>query len=83
MPSVFPPTHPQLKLRVRALEAERALSRLEVWQRTIASALAASLLVNVGTVLSVSALSVGATASFVGAGERAERGCGMLLRRSN
>ena len=56
-----------LKLRVRALESERALARVEVWQRVVAAALAASMLVNVGTVLSVSALSTGATASFVGA----------------
>jgi hypothetical protein len=58
----------ELKLRVRALEAERALSRVEAWQRLIATALATSLLVNVGTVLSVSALAAGATASFAGAG---------------
>ena len=63
---------PQLKLRVRALEAERALSRVEAWQRLIACALAASMLVNVGTVLSVSALQVGATASFLGAGGNGE-----------
>ncbi len=40
---------------------------VQVWQRVIGSALLASMLVNVGTVLSVSALSTGATASFVGA----------------
>ena len=56
-----------LKLRVRALEAERALARVEVWQRIVAAALMASALVNVGTVLSVSALSTASTASFVGA----------------
>lgn len=56
-----------LKLRVRALEAERALSRVEQWQRIVASALTASMLVNVGTVLSVSALATASTASFVGA----------------
>ncbi|EFJ49735.1 hypothetical protein VOLCADRAFT_104180 [Volvox carteri f. nagariensis] len=56
-----------LKLRVRALEAERALTRVQAWQRVIAAALAASTLVNIGTVLSVSALTTGATASFVGA----------------
>lgn len=58
----------ELKLRVRALEAERALVRVEVWQRLLACALAASMLVNVGTVLSVSALSIQASASFLGAG---------------
>ncbi len=57
-----------LKLRVRALEAERALTRVQAWQRVVAAALAASTLVNVGTVLSVSALSTGATLSFAGAG---------------
>jgi hypothetical protein len=56
-----------LKLRVRALEAERALTRVQAWQRVIGAALFASTLVNVGTVLSVSAMSMGATASFVGA----------------
>ena len=56
-----------LKLRVRSLEAERALTRVEAWQRIVAATLAASTLVNVGTVLSVSALSTGATAAFVGA----------------
>lgn len=57
-----------LKLRVRALETERALERVQAWQRVVAAALAASTLVNVGTVLSVSAAAAGATASFVGAG---------------
>lgn len=58
----------ELKLRVRALEAERALTRVEAWQRVIAGALFSSMLVNVGTVLSVSALSMGAGFSFAGAG---------------
>jgi hypothetical protein len=58
----------ELKLRVRALEAERALTRVEAWQRVIAGALFSSMLVNVGTVLSVSALSLGAGVSFAGAG---------------
>lgn len=57
-----------LKLRVRALEAERALTRVQAWQRVVASALVASTLVNVGTVLSVSAMATGATLSFAGAG---------------
>ncbi|MEW5313718.1 MAG: hypothetical protein WDW38_005259 [Sanguina aurantia] len=105
-----------LKLRVRALEAERALSRVEPWQRVVSGtfdpetdafpshaanttaaahssprlpclthlglsqiglraswqrvvscALVASSLVNVGTVLSVSLYTTGATAAFVGA----------------
>eukprot|EP00884_Botryococcus_braunii_P005721 jgi/Botrbrau1/1514/Bobra.0107s0002.1 len=37
-----------LKLRVRALEAERALNRVQVMQKVMTSALAASTLVNVG-----------------------------------
>lgn len=57
-----------LKLRVRALEAERALTRVQAWQRVMVAALAATTCVNVGTVLSVSALSTGATLSFLGAG---------------
>ncbi|KAI8469667.1 MAG: ABC1 family-domain-containing protein [Monoraphidium minutum] len=56
-----------LKLRVRALETERALSRVQAWQRVVSSALVASTLVNVGTVLSVSAVTTGATLSFAGA----------------
>ncbi|KAF5832281.1 ABC transporter-like protein [Dunaliella salina] len=56
-----------LKLRVRALETERALTRVQAWQRVIGAALLASCLVNVGTVLKVSAMQAGATTSFVGA----------------
>ncbi|WIA38180.1 hypothetical protein OEZ86_001530 [Tetradesmus obliquus] len=57
-----------LKLRVRALEAERALGRVQAWQRVVSCALVASTLVNVGTVLSVSAMATGAGLSFAGAG---------------
>jgi hypothetical protein len=57
-----------LKLRVRALETERALSRVQAWQRVVSCALVASTLVNVGTVLSVSAMATGASLSFAGAG---------------
>jgi hypothetical protein len=57
-----------LKLRVRALEAERALGRVQAWQRVVSCALVASTLVNVGTVLSVSAMATGASLSFAGAG---------------
>lgn len=56
-----------IKLRVRALETERALVRVQAWQRVVVSALMASTLVNVGTVLSVSALKTHANVSFVGA----------------
>jgi predicted unusual protein kinase regulating ubiquinone biosynthesis (AarF/ABC1/UbiB family) len=62
-----------LKLRVRALEAERALNRVAMMQRAMLTAVAASMLVNVGTVLSVSAMGVAASASFTAAGL-----CGVL-----
>lgn len=57
-----------LKLRVRALEAERALERVATMQAFTSQAVIASALVNVGTVLSVSALTTGATVSFWCAG---------------
>lgn len=56
-----------LKLRVRALEAERALTRVAGMQKAMLAGIAASMLVNVGTVLSVSAMAGAARASFVGA----------------
>lgn len=40
---------------------------VQAWQRVIGAALLASCLVNVGTVLSVSAMQAGATTSFLGA----------------
>ncbi len=39
----------------------------KAWQRVVSSALVTSTLVNVGTVLSVSAVTAGATLSFAGA----------------
>ena len=51
-----------LKLRVRALEAERALARVAAGQRAAAAALVASTLVNVGTVLAVAGARAGAGA---------------------
>jgi hypothetical protein len=57
-----------LKLRVRALEAERALGRMALTQKATTTAILASMLVNVGTVLSVAAAAQAATAAFVGAG---------------
>jgi len=57
-----------LKIRVRALEAERALVRVEAGQSTMTNAVIASMFVNVGTVLSVSAMSTAATCAFVAAG---------------
>jgi predicted unusual protein kinase regulating ubiquinone biosynthesis (AarF/ABC1/UbiB family) len=56
-----------LKLRVRALEAERALDRVQAQQKAVTTAIVASTLVNVGTVLSVSAMRVAANFSFAGA----------------
>ena len=57
-----------LKLRVRALEAERAISRVATMQKAMMNAVVASMLVNVGTVLSVSAMSVLSSLSFAGSG---------------
>ena len=56
-----------LKLRVRALEAERALARVQIMQSVMTSAVVACTLVNMGTVLSVNAMARAASASFVGA----------------
>jgi len=56
-----------LKLRVRSLEAERALTRVAMMQKAMMGAIMASMLVNVGTVLSVSAMGVAASLSFSGA----------------
>ena len=57
-----------IKLRVRALEAERALTRVLQQQKVTTAAVVASALVNAGTVLSVSAMATAATAAFVAAG---------------
>ena len=57
-----------LKLRVRALEAERALARVQIMQSVMTSAVVACTLVNMGTVLSINAMARAATASFFGAG---------------
>lgn len=62
-----------VKLRVRALEAERALGRVATMQQAMLSAVAASMLVNVGTVLSVSAMGAAAAGAFVAAGA-----CGLM-----
>ncbi|KAL4421257.1 hypothetical protein ABPG75_010548 [Micractinium tetrahymenae] len=56
-----------LKLRVRALEAERALTRVAGMQKAMMGAVAASMLVNMGTVFSVSAMATAASLSFGGA----------------
>jgi len=63
-----------LKPRVRALEAERALARVAAMQRVTAAAVVASALVNVGTVCAVSAMAGAAAAAFVAAG-----GAGVLV----
>lgn len=47
-----------LKLRVRALESERAFQRVAVVQTTIGSAVAAGTLINLGTILYVNAIRV-------------------------
>lgn len=56
-----------LKLRVRALEAERALDRVQASQKSVTAAIVASTLTNVGVVLSVSAKQAAANAAFAGA----------------
>lgn len=56
-----------LSVLTRCLCCARNCTR-QAWQRVIAAALLCSTLVNVGTVLSVSALGAQATAAFVGAG---------------
>ena len=57
-----------LKLRVRALEAERAISRVATMQKAMMNAIMASMLVNMGTVLSVSAMGFLSSLSFAGSG---------------
>ncbi|XP_058179494.1 protein ACTIVITY OF BC1 COMPLEX KINASE 8, chloroplastic isoform X1 [Rhododendron vialii] len=47
-----------LKLRVRALESERAFQRVAAVQKTIGSAVAAGTLINLGTILYVNAIRV-------------------------
>lgn len=56
------------KPRVRALEVERALQRMATSQTLLTCLVVASMFVNVGTVLSVSALPLGSTMSFVAGG---------------
>ena len=56
------------KPRVRALEVERAMQRMETSQTLLTCLVVASMFVNVGTVLSVSALPLGSTLSFVAGG---------------
>jgi len=53
-----------LKLRVRALEAERALARVAVTQQATATAIMASMMVNVGTVLAVVPMTAASYAAF-------------------
>ena len=55
------------KPRVRALEAERALQRMQQWQVVLSCLVCATTLVNMGTVLKVSALMTHSTVSFIGA----------------
>ena len=57
-----------LKLRVRALEAERALARVQIMQSVMTCTVVACTLVNMGTILSVNAMARAATTSFAGAG---------------
>ncbi|CAG9466104.1 unnamed protein product [Pedinophyceae sp. YPF-701] len=57
-----------LKLRVRAFEAERALQRSDLMQDATVKAVLASAAANVGTVLAVSAIQIGANVAFGVAG---------------
>ena len=57
-----------LKLRVRALEAERALTRVMQMQRNTQQVVLLATALNIGTVLAVSAMQRAATASFVAGG---------------
>lgn len=52
------------KPRVRALEVERALQRMAVQQALTLSIVLSSMFVNIGTVLSVSALPIASSVSF-------------------
>ncbi|KAK9819782.1 hypothetical protein WJX72_002278 [[Myrmecia] bisecta] len=61
-------TRGDIKLRVRALEAERALNRVQVMQKVMTNAVVASMLVNMGTMLSLSGKRLASSASWVGAG---------------
>ena len=54
----------ELKLRVRALEAERALSRVESWQAALGSAVVASTLVNVGTMFRLNSMGWASIVTF-------------------
>lgn len=56
------------KPRVRALEVERSLQRVAAWQGVMGAMVAASMFVNVGTVLSVSALPLLSSLAFGAAG---------------
>eukprot|EP00803_Ostreobium_quekettii_P010627 evm.model.scf_2271.1 EVM.evm.TU.scf_2271.1 scf_2271:9698-15573(+) len=65
-----------VKLRVRAVEAERALVRVEIWQALMVSGLMASMLVNVGTALSLHGAKTISTLIFLGA---AAFGCSCIV----
>ncbi|KAA3457343.1 putative aarF domain-containing protein kinase chloroplastic [Gossypium australe] len=54
-----------LKLRVRALESERAFQRVATVQKTVGSAVAAGSLINLATILYLNAIRVPAVAAYV------------------
>ncbi|KAL5053393.1 hypothetical protein RYX36_034075 [Vicia faba] len=53
-----------LKLRVRALESERAFQRVATMQKTILNAVAAGSLINLATILSLNSIRVPATIAY-------------------
>lgn len=59
-------------MRSRAIQGATAeacgAGRVQLQQKVMTTAVVASMLVNVGTVLSVSAMSIAASVSFIGAG---------------
>ncbi|XP_014511585.1 protein ACTIVITY OF BC1 COMPLEX KINASE 8, chloroplastic [Vigna radiata var. radiata] len=54
-----------LKLRVRALESERAFQRIAAVQKTIGNAIAAGSLINLATILYLNSIKVPATIAYV------------------
>jgi len=54
----------ELKLRVRALEAERALARLEVWQSAVTGTVISTMLLNLGTMFRLNSMTIASWTAF-------------------